>query len=88
MSAERAELRQARILMDEGPSERGSVRAVRVLHPGRLTSDDMTRIDDVLVNKVIKDLTGCACLSGVIDVIWEKDFDRVLEVELGEAFSG
>jgi hypothetical protein len=48
----------------------------------------MTRIDDVLVNKVIKDLTGCACLSGVIDVIWEKDFDRVLEVELGEAFSG
>jgi hypothetical protein len=80
-------LRQARILVDGRDSER-AVRAVRVFHPGKLTPDDMLRIDDVLVNKVIKDLTGCACLSGVIDVIWEKDFDRVLEVELGEAFPG
>jgi hypothetical protein len=76
--------RQARILV----AEKGSNRAVRVFHPGRLTSDDMRRIDDVLVNKVIKDLTGCACLSGVIDVIWERDFERVLDVQLGEAAHG
>ena len=76
--------RRARIFV----GEKGSNRAVRVQHPGRLTPDDMRRIDEVLVNKVIKDLTGCACLSGVIDVIWEQDFDRVLDVQLGEAFRG
>jgi hypothetical protein len=76
--------RQARILV----AEKGSNRAVRVLHPGKLTPEDMRRIDDVLVNKVIKGLTGCACLSGVIDVIWERDFDHVLDVQLGEAFGG
>ena len=85
MAAENAPAaRQARILV----AEKGSNRAVRVFHPGRLTPDDMRRIDDVLVNKVIKDLTGCACLSGVIDVIWERDFERVLDVRLGEAFQG
>jgi hypothetical protein len=83
MAAEAA-ARQARILI----GERGTNRAVRVLHPGKLTPEDMKRIDDVLVNKVIKDLTGCACLSGVIDVIWERDFERVLDVQLGEAFQG
>lgn len=85
MAAEAAaSARQARILV----VEKGSNRAVRVLHPGKLTPDDMKRIDEVLVNKVIKDLTGCACLSGVHDVIWEHDFERVLDVQLGPAFRG
>lgn len=85
MAAEAAATRrQARILV----GEKGSNRAVHVFHPGRLTPDDMKRIDEVLVNKVIKDFTGCACLSGVIDVIWQRDFDRVLEVQLGAAFNG
>jgi hypothetical protein len=65
--------------------ERGDGRAVRVLHPGRLTPDDIARIDAILIKDVIEDLTGCACLSGTIDVIWELEFDKVLEVELGEA---
>lgn len=82
MAAKRT--RRARILV----GEKGTERAVRVLHPGRLTADDMLRIDEVLVNKVIKDLTGCSCLSGVIDVIWEHEFENVLEVELGPAFKG
>jgi hypothetical protein len=84
MSAEAAASRQARILI----GEKGSNRAVHVFHPGKLTPEDMKRIDDVLVNKVIKDLTGCACLSGVIDVIWQRDFERVLDVQLGPAFGG
>jgi len=76
--------RKAQILV----GEKDSNRAVRVLHPGRLTPDDMQRIDDVLVNKVIKELTGCACLSGLIDVIWEREFEQVLDIQLGEAFQG
>lgn len=76
--------RRARILV----GEKGTNRAVRVLHPGRLTAEDMIQIDDILVNKVILDLTGCSCLSGVIDVIWERDFERILEVKLGQPFQG
>ena len=48
----------------------------------------MRRIDEVLVNKVIKGLTGCSCLSGVIDVLWERDYEQVLDVQLGEAARG
>lgn len=74
-----AKARHAQILMDT----KGTNRAVRVFHPGRLTTAEIHRIDEVLVNKVIKDLTGCSCLSGTIDVIWEKDFEQVLDVQLG-----
>lgn len=73
--------RQASILV----AEKGSNRAVRVFHPGKLTEKDIRAIDDILINKVIFDLTGCSCLSGTIDVIWERDFERVLDVQLGEA---
>jgi hypothetical protein len=62
---------------------KGETRAVRVSHPGKLTPDEIARIDKVLINDVIKGLTGCACLSGTIDVIWEQRFDKVLDVQLG-----
>ncbi len=63
--------------------EKGQNRTVRVSHPGKLSPDEIARIDRVLVNDVIKRLTGCSCLSGTIDVIWERDFDKVLDVQLG-----
>ena len=62
-------------------------RAVRVSHPGKLTPADIRVIDERLIG-VIKDLTGCACLSGTIDVIWERQFESVLDVQLGSAFKG
>ena len=62
---------------------KGETRAVRVSHPGKLTPDEIARIDRVLINDVIKKLTGCACLSGTIEVIWEQNFDKVLDVQLG-----
>ena len=71
--------RQAQIFV----GEKGQNRTVSVSHPGKLTSDEIARIDKVLVNDVIKDLTGCACLSGTIDVIWERNFEKVLDVRLG-----
>ena len=79
-----ARARTAQILI----GEKGANRAVRVLHPGKLSPDDMVRINKVLVEQVIKGLTGCACLSGVIDVIWEREFDQVLDVKLGAGFQG
>jgi hypothetical protein len=74
--------RQARILVGEKD------RAVRVFHPGKLTPADIATINETLVNDVVKRLTGCACLSGTIDVIWERDFEKVLDVQLGEAAHG
>ena len=79
-----ARARTAQILI----GEKGANRAVRVLHPGKLSPDDMVRINKVLVEQVIKGLTGCACLSWVIDVIWEREFDQVLDVKLGAGFQG
>lgn len=74
-----AKERRAQILV----GSKDHARAVRVFHPGRLTTKEIHAIDDVLINKVIKDLTGCSCLSGTIDVIWERDFEQVLDVQLG-----
>lgn len=71
-------VRQARIRFDN----KGDARAVRVFHPGRLTAKDVASINKHLVDKVIFDLTGCSCLSGTIDVIWERDFDHVIRVDL------
>jgi hypothetical protein len=71
--------RQAQIFI----GEKGDNRTVRVSHPGQLTATEIARIDEVLINDVIKNLTGCACLSGTIDVIWERNFDKVLDVRLG-----
>lgn len=71
--------RQAQIFL----GAKGDNRTVRVSHPGKLTPDEIARIDKVLINDVIKRLTGCACLSGTIEVIWEQHFDRVLDVQLG-----
>jgi hypothetical protein len=71
--------RMARISM----GIKGDGRAVRISHPGKLTPNEIAQIDKVLINDVIKGLTGCACLSGTIDVIWERQFERVLDVQLG-----
>lgn len=71
--------RQAQIFI----GEKGQNRTVRVSHPGKLTPEEINKIDLVLINDVIKDLTGCSCLSGTIDVIWERNFETVLDVRLG-----
>lgn len=62
---------------------KGQSQTVRVAYSGQLSAREITRINDTLINSVIKDLTGCACLSGIIDVIYEPIFDRVIDVQLG-----
>jgi hypothetical protein len=74
-----AKVRQAQIFV----GEKGQNRTVRVSHPGKLTPEEIGRIDAILINDVIKGLTGCSCLSGTIDVIWERNFEKVLDVRLG-----
>ena len=61
--------------------EKGQNRAVRVSHPGKLAPAEIAQIDKQLIS-IIEGLTGCACLSGTIDVIWERNFERILDVQL------
>ena len=64
---------------------KGDKRAVHVVHPGRLTPKDVASINKHLVEKVIFDLTGCTCMSGTIDVIWQTNFENVIRVDLEQA---
>jgi hypothetical protein len=69
--------------MDNGKDQS---RAIRVQHPGRLTVEDIQSIDKLIIAEIDR-LTGCACLSGTIDVIWERSFEKVLDVDLGRPFT-
>ena len=80
MATKTAAVRMASISL----GAKGETRAVRVSHPGKLTPGEIAALDKVLVNDVIKRLTGGAGLSGTIDVIWERNFDKVLDVQLGQ----
>ena len=62
-------------------SGKGENAIVRVAASSRVNGDQLTRINEVLVNDVIKGLTGCACLSGVIDVIFDHGFEKAIHVQ-------
>ena len=62
---------------------KGDTRAAHVSHPGQPTPADIVHIDERLIHDIVKRSTGCACLSGTIDAIWEKNFDQVMHVQLG-----
>jgi hypothetical protein len=62
-------------------SGRGENSVVRVLAPGKLGPAQLEKLNKVLIEDVIKGITGCACLSGVIDVIFDKGFEKSINVQ-------
>lgn len=54
---------------------------MRVSLPEKIDEKDFGLIYKSVFER-IKDLTGCACLSGVIDVILEERFQDIIEVPL------
>ncbi len=62
-------------------SGRGENSVVRVLAPGKLSAGQIEKINKVLIEDVIKGITGCACLSGVIDVIFDRGFEKSINVQ-------
>ena len=62
-------------------SGRGENSVVRVLAPGKLNGAQIDKINKVLVDDVIKGITGCPCLSGVIDVIFDRGFEKSINVQ-------
>ncbi|HEY0314293.1 MAG TPA: hypothetical protein VGC56_17605 [Allosphingosinicella sp.] len=81
MATTSAAARSAKISFGSKTDSRG----VHVAYPGKLSRDDLGRIEKVLIDEVIHGLTGCTCLSGVIPVIWEPQYDKVIQVNLATA---
>ena len=50
--------------------------------PRELSAKDFAALHGAIVDKVIKGLTGCSCLSGQIKVVLEDDFQQVMRVDL------
>jgi hypothetical protein len=50
--------------------------------PNKVKGAELEALNKVLVDKVIKDLTGCPCLSGVVDVLFKDDLVDSIKVDL------
>ena len=53
--------------------------SVRV--PRDITENDFAKLGESIID-VIRNHTGCSCLSGMIDVVIHEDFQEALRVEL------
>ena len=47
------------------------------------TTKELATLTTTIADKVIKDLTGCACLSGAIEMIFRDEFAGSIRVDLG-----
>lgn len=59
----------------------GRQQAINVRVPRDVTSKDFARLGDEII-RIIKDQTGCTCLSGFIPVVFDTEFVEALEVNL------
>ena len=55
---------------------------LRVSVPKDISSGELAHLNSKIVEGVIKNHTGCSCLSGQISVLLESDWQQVVEVEL------
>jgi len=56
--------------------------------PSNLRASEFAKLNTVIVEKVIKDLTGCSCLSGAVDVIFHDNLADSIRVDLGSGKIG
>ena len=55
---------------------------ITVFVPPKPRAAELDNLNKLLVEKVIKDLTGCPCLSGLADVILKDDLVDSIKVDL------
>lgn len=59
---------------------------VRVSLPHKITQPELSLlINEGIVKNIIARHTGCTCLSGVINVLIESEFQDAVRVDLGRA---
>jgi len=50
--------------------------------PHKPTTKELAALQTTISDKVIRDLTGCSCLSGAIEIIFRDEFASSIRVEL------
>ena len=50
--------------------------------PHKPTAKELATLQTTIAEKIIKDLTGCACLSGAIEMIFRDEFASSIRVDL------
>jgi hypothetical protein len=69
--------------------QKGKTRStVTAYVPSNIRGPEFAKLNAVLVDKVIKDLTGCPCLSGAVDVIFHDDLASSISVDLASGKLG
>ena len=56
--------------------------------PPKPGTKELAALNEVLINKVIKGLTGCPCLSGLVDVILHDDLADSINIDLASGKLG
>jgi hypothetical protein len=55
---------------------------VRVSLPTRITQPELTHLTEHIVQTIVRPHTGCACLSGTINVLFESVFQQAIDVNV------
>jgi hypothetical protein len=55
---------------------------LRVSLPPKITEPELAKLNDYIVNKIVRPHTGCSCLSGTINVLIESVFQEAVQVEV------
>lgn len=50
--------------------------------PHKPTTKELVALQTTIADRVIKDLTGCSCLSGAIEIIFKDEFASSIRVDL------
>lgn len=72
--------RVAKLHIQKGIGKARSVVTATV--PSDINVKEFGALQGSIIDKIIKDLTGCACLSGAVDVIFRDEFRDVIRVDL------
>jgi len=55
---------------------------LRVSLPPKITTAELARLNEHIVQKIVFPHTGCTCLSGTINVLIESVFQEAVQVEV------
>jgi hypothetical protein len=70
--------RVARVHVQKG----ATITTLAVTVPHKPTAKELAVLQTTIAERIIKDLTGCACLSGAIEMIFRDEFADAIRVDL------
>ncbi|HVS09520.1 MAG TPA: hypothetical protein VMS76_06550 [Planctomycetota bacterium] len=70
--------RFASVYVHKGPN----ITTLQVTVPHKPTAKELAVLQSSIAEKIIKDLTGCSCLSGAIEMIFRDEFADSIRVDM------